>query len=166
MSAAPALLCVLGTTALCFLAAACYSPQDPRQADVVVDDPDLELATSAALAFWFAAAPGQLEARIVPSCGPDRSCVHVSWADLEDPVAGHTTRYGGVTHVLIARSLTDPAEVQTTVAHEYGHALGMPHVKDPNDVMSKDAGPHACTGPQTQAAWRDEYGSELLYVCL
>jgi len=69
---------------------------------------------------------------------------HLENMDKEWPTIGHTSCAGGQCDIVFSEHMRH-SEVLPCVAHEIGHALGLPHSKDPNDIMYPEA-------PQISAA--------------
>ncbi len=141
------------TILFCTLTVACNS-QDPRKARVSVYDEAglLQPATEAAIDFWKEAGPGQFDLEVANNCDADEyHCIFVNWADV--PGYGECNwredlSFDGITKtssILIDIGIADDKlRTLRIVAHELGHAFGLPHValdKEWADLMYNLAGP-------------------------
>lgn len=165
-----------------FLTCAGCSRIDHRNADVIIEDEELRSQTEFAVQFWHDATDGDVDLHITDTCETSR-CYYVHLVDVSDlpkNADGWTTGLkSGDADIAISNdalktdeNLNNSSNVFTnaTVAHELGHAMGLGHVKVPNELMSPVLSPFgmtACTGPATRAEYQNVFGVDALReVCV
>lgn len=158
MRLAPTLLCALIVCAT----PSCARP-DPRTADVVVEHVALEDGFAYGVQVWQQAGAG-LDWQARPSCRSERVCVRLRLGDLKPPTVG-LARVGDDWATVTISTKLRAWEVDTVVAHEFGHVLGLRHAPEGDALMRPDGVGPWCMRATTRADWAVLYASELHELC-